>query len=220
MRTPRFTRREVLELFARQPVLTKDQLLAACGCSPMTVWRLLHREGYFTSYNCNARYYTLASIPQFDQLGLWGYEAVRFSRWGDLPQTVTALVEHSPAGLTAQELAGLMQVCNVKPALTQLTRQQRLWREGARGAFVYLAREPGLRERQLQRRAEGAAPLPALPAPTDTVALLVEIIRHPEQTPGQWARRLARRDIRLGAAQIEAVLDHYKLAPKKGLWRF
>jgi hypothetical protein len=49
------------------------------------------------------------------------------------------------------------------------------------------------------------------------IALLVEMIRHPRQGPRQWARRLARQGIHLGAAQIEAVLEHYGLSVKKGL---
>ncbi|RPJ52862.1 MAG: hypothetical protein EHM23_00310 [Acidobacteria bacterium] len=218
MRTPRFTRQEVLDQFTHRPVLTKEQLLEACGCSPMTVWRLLSREGYFTSYNCNARYYTLVSIPEFDERGLWGYEGIRFSRWGSLPETLVGLVEHSTAGLTAHELAELLQVRNVRPALTQLADRQRLWREAETKPFVYLAAEPSQRDRQRQHRAQAFRRSAPLPEPTRLVALLVEIVRHPDQTPRQWARRLARRDIPLRTEQIRAVLDHYQLAPKKGLW--
>ena len=37
----------------------------------MTAWRILHQQGYLTSYNHNAKYYTLTRIAQFDEQGLW-----------------------------------------------------------------------------------------------------------------------------------------------------
>ena len=71
MREPVFEIQVLLKAFRQHKVLTKEQLLAATQCSNMTAWRLLRRHGYFTSYNHNARYYTLAGIPEFDQHGLW-----------------------------------------------------------------------------------------------------------------------------------------------------
>ena len=220
MRTPQFTLNDLCRSFAHRTVLSKSELLEEYGCSPITLWRRLREVGYLTSYNYNSRYYTLATIPQFDDHGLWTYQDIRFSKWGKLPETIVAVIERSPGGMTAHELAELLHVRNVKPLLTQLTLKQRLWREALGGAFVYLAVEQRQHDQQLQRRlAEGALqppPLP-LPEPQQIIALLVEMIRHPQQTPRQWARRLGRRNIRLGAEDIRAVLQHYQLMVKKGL---
>ena len=49
------------------------------------------------------------------------------------------------------------------------------------------------------------------------IALLVEIIRRPQNTPRQGARRLAQGGIPLGTDDIEAVRDHYGIDLKKGL---
>jgi len=54
-----------------------------------------------------------------------------------------------------------------------------------------------------------------LPDPYHVIALLVEMIRHPQQTPRQWARRLAHQGIRLKTHEIQAVLEHYQLSVKK-----
>jgi len=187
----------------------------------MTAWRLLRKEGYCTSYNQNAMYYTLASVPQFDDHGLWAYQDVRFSKWGTLPQTVVAVIERSPAGMTALELAEILQVRNVKPLLTQLILKQGLRREAVGGSFVYLAVEQSRHQQQLKRRTEGVRPpSPPLPELQQIIALLVEMIQHPQQTPRQWARRLRRRNIRLGAQDIRAVMEHYQLTVKKGLLSF
>jgi hypothetical protein len=216
MRTHQFTLNDVFKSFAGKEVLSKAELLQGYGCSPMTIWRLLRQVGYFTSYNYNAKYYTLATIPRFDDHGLWTYQDIRFSKWGKLPETIIAVIERSPGGMTAHELAELLHVRNAKPLLTQLILRQRLWREAVGRSYVYLAVEQSQHEQQLRRRIE-QAPVLLLPEPQQIIALLVEMIRHPQQTPRQWARRLVRRNIRLGTQDISAVMQHYRLTVKKGL---
>ena len=216
MRTPQFTFNDVFKSFAHRKVLSKAELLTEYGCSPMTMWRRLRQVGYVTSYNYNARYYTLATTPRFDDHGLWTYRDIRFSKWGKLPETIVAVIERSPEGMTARELAELLHVRNAKPLLTQLILKQRLWREALGRSFVYLAVEESRHEQQLRRRIE-QAPVRFLPEPQQIIALLVEMIRHPRQTPQQRARRLARSGIRLGTQDINAVMEHYDLTVKKGL---
>ena len=117
MRTPLFRLQDVLHAFQRRKVLTKKELLEEAGCSTMTAWRLLHQHGYFTSYNDNARHYTLIGIPQFDEQGLWVHRHVRFSKWGSLTKTIVGLVQDSASGLTAEQVQQLLQVTdNMKQA--------------------------------------------------------------------------------------------------------
>lgn len=220
MKTARFTVGDVLKPFSRKQVLTKAELLQACGCSAMTAWRILHQQGYLTSYNRNAKYYTLSRIAQFDEQGLWSYRDIHFSKWGTLPDTVLGQIELSAAGMTARQLEEILHISNIKPTLTHLTRQGRLQRTKIAGAMVYFVGEPARHEQQLQRRETETASrrlAQPLPDPQHVIALLVEMIRHPRQTPRQWARRLARQGIRLRTPQIQAVLDHYGLSVKKGL---
>jgi hypothetical protein len=216
MRTHQFTLKDILKSFGRKKVLSKSELLQEHGCSPMTLWRLLRQAGYITSYNHNAKYYTLATTPQFDDHGLWAYDDVRFSRWGTLPGTVVGSVEQSSGGMTAREVEQRLLVRNAKPLLTDLVSKGWLWREGVAGSFVYASVEPSRHEQQLRRRKE-QAPVRRLPEPQQIVALLVEMIRHPRQGPRQWALHLARHDIRLGTEEIRAVIEHYDLSVKKGL---
>ncbi len=220
VKTARFTPGDMLKPFSRKEVLTKAELLQACGCSAMTAWRILHQLGYLTSYNHNAKYFTLTRTAQFDEQGLWAYRDICFSKWGTLPDTVLGQIELSAAGMTARELEELLHITNVKPTLTRLTHQGRLQRAKITGAMVYFVAAPARQQQQLQRRETEAAAkrlVQPLPGPHQVIALLVEIIRHPQQTPRQWARRLARRGIRLRIPEIQAVLDHYQLSVKKGL---
>jgi hypothetical protein len=220
MRTPIFQLQDLLDAFHRKKVLTKKQLLQAAGCSSMTAWRLLRQQGYFSSYNDNARYYTIVGVPQFDPHGLWSYRQARFSKWGSLTKTIIALVQESSAGLNAEQLQQLLHVKNVKPILTRLIHDESLTREKIEARFVYFPRQQASRSRQAKQRkkqAREALAARALPPLEHIIALLVEIIRRPKNTPRQWARRLAQESVRLRTADIQAVLELYQIDPKKGL---
>jgi hypothetical protein len=219
MTTTLFQLQDLLNAFQKKKVLTLDELLRQTGCSTMTVWRLLQPHGYFTSYNHNARYYTIAGVPKFDQHGLWDYRDARFSKWGSLTKTIIGLVQESPDGLTAEQLQQRLHLKNVRPALTRLIQNESLTREKIDRRFVYFPRQQDARRRQLKQRkeeAQQARAQRALPAPEQIIALLVEIIRHPHDTPRQWVRRQARQGVPLRTADIQHVLDHYQIDPKKG----
>jgi hypothetical protein len=187
----------------------------------MTMWRLLRKHGYYTSYNFNARFYTLLGIPQFDEHGLWTHGKVRFSKWGSLTETIVGLVGNSQAGMTPEQLQQQLHVRNVRPTLSRLIRQNRLTREKMSGHFVYFPLQETSRRQQRKRRTEEAVePSPALPPLEHIIALLVEIIQRPQNSPRQWARRLARHNIRLTTKEIQAVFDHYQIDRKKGLFTF
>lgn len=215
-----FDLQDVLSVFQRNKVLTKPELLDKIGCSSMTIWRLLDKHGYLTSYNDNARHYTLADIPQFDEDGLWAFRKARFSKWGSLTNTIVGIVRQSPSGLTAEQLEELLEVRHVQPHLSRLFQRGSLTRERIEGCSVYFAHEPTERTMQKDRRkAEVKSTLVArqLPPLDHIVALLVEIIRRPQGTPQQWARRLKQHGVSIGTGDIKAVLAHYEIDLKKGL---
>ena len=220
MRTSVFQLQDILKVFQRKKVLTKEELLRNAGCSSMTVWRLLRQHGYFTSCNENARHYTLLGIPQFDEHGLWAYRNVRFSKWGALTKTIVGLVQDSSTGLTAEQLQQLLQVKNVKPILTRLIERKSLARERMGGRFVYFPLQQETRaqqEKQRRKEAEEAQASRSLPPLEHIIALLVEIITRPQNTLRQWTRRLNQQGVRMGTGDIQAVLDHYGIDQKKGL---
>lgn len=220
---PLYHLEDLLKVFQEKKILTNREILSHLGCSVMTAWRLLDHHGYFTSYNHNSRYYTIAGIPEFDEHGLWAFRNVYFSKWGALTDTIIALVESSPSGLTARRLEQLLHVKNVKPALTRLIATESLTREKIGPAFVYFPLPEAVRDKQRRQRIEDVQQARAtrvLPPLEHVVALLVEIIRRPQNTPAQWARRLNRQGIRVTPDDIQAVLDHYKIDAKKGLLNF
>ena len=119
----------------------------------MTVFRTLQRLGYCSSYSHRGGYYTLREIPEFDQFGLWSFDATWFSRHGNLLQTTAALVEQAEAGYTAAELEMLLQV-GVKHSMLQLKRRCLIDRCKIAGVYVYTS-VTGRRRRQQQLMREG-----------------------------------------------------------------
>jgi hypothetical protein len=110
MRTIAFSHDAIIAPFFDKKILTKAELLKLTGCSNMTLFRRLSEHGYYTSYNFNSRYYTIAEVARFDRKGLWEYHDVRFSNHGTLKATIRHLVSTSEMGCTANQLAQLLGV--------------------------------------------------------------------------------------------------------------
>lgn len=149
---------QILAAFLRKhKIATLAELKQGLGSSAtMTVFRKLRALGYRTSFSHRGKYYTLTDIAQFDEQGLWSYRSVWFSRDGNLLATVQRFVEEARAGWTASELRALLAV-EVKEPLLHLYRQSRIEREEIDGVYVYLSRDPGLRQHQRVRRQQRPA---------------------------------------------------------------
>ena len=118
----------VIELLRERRVATMEAMRKRLDVCHMTVVRALREYGYFTSYNFNSAYYTLADVPVFNRHGLWSYEQVRFSRHGTLADTIVRAVERSSSGMTVRELESRLEV-GVRNHLSRLFRAGRLgWR--------------------------------------------------------------------------------------------
>jgi hypothetical protein len=114
-----------------------------------------------TSYTHRGRFYTLRTIPRFDQDGLWAHEAVWFSRHGTLMATLEAWIPRSPQGWFAEDLADQLHV-HVYDPLHELVRQGRVRRTAIAARFLYTAAEARRSKEQIRARRMGhAVPLVA-----------------------------------------------------------
>ena len=145
MRPERYRPDALRSLLRQEKIATMDELKAALGsAADATVFRKLAKLEYRTSYSHRGRYYTLDEIARFDELGLWSFRQVFFSRFGTLVATVEALV-------TAAELEAVVNV-EVKAALLNLVRSGRLARQEVSGRYVYLSPDTSARRAQLHAR--------------------------------------------------------------------
>lgn len=142
----------LLRLFQEQKVATLAQLTAALGTPvAVTVFRKLSTLPYRSSYSHCGAYYTLDPIAQYNELGLWSYEDIHFSRHGTLLETAATLVPQAPAGYLVEELEAVVQVA-AKDALRQLVHAGRLSRGQWEGRYLYCARDRARRQEQWAAR--------------------------------------------------------------------
>ena len=152
MRPEHYNAEALVSLLRQRKIATIDDLKEALGAAgDATVFRKLSGLGYKTSYSHRGRYYTLDELARFDELGLWSFRQVFFSRFGTLVSTLEALVRAAEAGYDASELEAVVNV-EVKAALLKLVRAGRLAREQVTGRYVYLSPDPSERRAQLSAR--------------------------------------------------------------------
>ncbi len=115
-----------------------DQLKIVLGTDiNMTVIRKLKKLFYLSSYSHRGKYYTLYSIAEFDDSGLWSFEPAMFSKHGTLVNTVKVFVDESEDGLSAGELEGLLKV-DPKESLWKLFKKTEVHRDKFCGKFGIL----------------------------------------------------------------------------------
>lgn len=142
----------IKKLLNQYNIATLDELKQALSTrSTMTVFRKLKALEYLSSYSHRGKYYTLRDIAEFDDSGLWSYQAVWFSKYGNLIETAKEFIDKSNAGFTANELETILRV-QVKHALLKLFQKRRIEREKVSGRYVYLTAEPGKRKSQIAIR--------------------------------------------------------------------
>jgi len=141
---------ELETVFRREKVLSMAGIKDVVGTgSRMTAFRRLRALPYRSSYSHRGMYYTLDDIPEYDQYGVWGFDAVYFSCHGTLLSTVEALVDLAASGSTAAELAVAVHL-RVQNALKVLTDRGRLIRRQIGHEYVYVV--PGKSAVQLAAR--------------------------------------------------------------------
>jgi len=206
--------KKVLRTFARLKVITIDQLMDLLQCSVITVRRRLKKWNTYTSINQNGRYYTLPQIPDFDVNGLWRYESILFSTHGNLKQTILSLIQQSQMGMSAGEIAQLVDLSPSSSFFTMIHKAPGISREKYQGRFVYFSDSPEHYYRQRQERILNRSGTVDWPTDAQAVVILVELIKHPGIDIEQLASKVAQRGWRIEPFIIEAFLRAHDLLKK------
>jgi len=140
------------QLLLDQRIATMPDLKAALGSEvDQTVFRKLAELSSRTSYSHRGKYYTLDEIARFDEIGLWSFRSVFFSKHGTLLRTCEILVNESDAGYASDELENVLHV-GVKDPLRKLARGGRIFREKVGGRFMHFAIDGSVRREQHRAR--------------------------------------------------------------------
>ena len=212
--------RRTARLFRRAKVMDMEALVRASrGRSRRSLFRDLARLGYFSSYTHTGRFYTLADIPEFDEYGLWRYEAIGFSQRGTLRATVAWRVGEAEAGSTHAELQALLRL-QVHNTLLGLVRAGAIRREQVPGIYLYISSDEERATQQLDARRQQvaeAARSPRLPPVEVVLLVLVEVLHASDGLPSApvVAARLAARGEGVAPEDVDRVYSHFGLEPGK-----
>ena len=210
---------QVVERLKQRRVEKLAQLAHDLDLSTKTVQRALAKAGHFTSVNQNAAYVTLKETARFDERGLWTFRKACFSKHGNLPQTIQALVEAAPVGHTLKELEELLGT-RVHNHVSRLIREGKLARFSLGRHAVYLASDRRRQAEQGIARRQQMAPIrpdrPPLDVPpglepVTVIRVLVRLLEAPEASEASVARWLQSRNVGVSAQQIRQILDFYGL---------
>jgi len=201
-------------IYGKEKVMTIRELIKRMMLSEITVRRRLKKSGALTSYNKNGKYYTLPHIPVFDSCGLWNYKDIRFSRYGNMHQTIIQLVNESRCGLHAGTIGELIGY-PPHSLLHKLCTKSLIKREKLHGRYVYFSIENQLYKSQRdkyetmqQQYSEDDMPC------TTAVRLLMEKIKRPKTAPSELARALQKENINISELQVKSFFEKHGLEKK------
>lgn len=202
------------EQWQDKKVMTLKELVKLMDCSEITARRRSKKLKSITSCNKNGRYYTLASIAEFDEHGLWFYEDICFSENGTLIQTIVELVCTSASGLCGCELNKLLHM-NTYSILARIMKESSLRREKSFGKFIYFSQNEEIYELQLRARKE-MNEQHSLKVISDSVGVvaLVEFIRHPELELKAISSRLNRQGVKVSESLLHSFFDYHGILKK------
>ena len=158
-------------------VFTLEQVVASLNCSVPTARLKLKEWQAYTSYNQNGRYYTMSTVPRFDENGLWHYKKVSFSKYGNLKNTIVHLINASPSGLTGNEIGNLVRLRS-RSFLHHFRNVAGIHREKAGRVYVYYSDDADKYREQIQNRSEGLICAGDLLSDADAIVVLTALIKH------------------------------------------
>jgi len=199
------------------PVQTFDDLKIKSGCQSRTLQRKIKSCNLLASYNQNARFYTATNFCHFNHHGIWNYGQILFSKYGNLFETIIALIDKSIGGYTSKELSIIIEV-KADDALRVLWLKERVRRQKPGSTNVYFSIQEDLFMLQLSAREQqtcAAMQTLALPDYQRTIAVLVEIIRQDSIVAEKLQEGAAKRNVEISIDEIKAVIEHHQLKKKR-----
>jgi len=204
---------KIFKTIYRKKIITINELSSHLKSSIKTARRRLKLWGAYTSYNQNGRYYTLQNIPKFDENGLWRYQKIGFSKYGNLKQTAINLIKHSQAGLDVAEMSDLLGI-SVRSFLTALQKNSNIKREKSNGRFVYFSAIEKDYISQKDWRG-GMTRITQLPKHTEIILILVETIKNPHLGIDELSPKLRKINCIVSPESIRNLFAYHGLTIKK-----
>jgi len=208
------SKKEIIEIFMREKVLTLVEVSAIFNCPRYTAKYYVKKCGAVTSLNRNAKYYSLPEIIEFNENGLWEYKGIRFSKYGTLKGTMIGIVKKSEFGLSAAEISKLLK-SPPHSMLAALVEEGKLQRDKIGGCYIYFSKGEELYSTQLLKRKERNEQNSAkVVSDAAGVIALVEFIQNPGLNLQELSRRLGRKGTPITESLLHDYLSYHSLLKK------
>lgn len=204
-----FTHQKVARITAIKEILKTS--------SRTTVFRVLSKIGYQTSYSHAGGYYTLGDIPKFDADGLWSCSGALFSKHRTLRATILHRIDNAPAGHTDLELRAWLGL-RVRDALLDIVQAKQISRAKLDDRYLYVSVDRTRAQAQIAQRQRllSVQPTPAsVPELEVVIDVLLAVIHQPKTGPAEVVSILRRQNRTIAREQVEAVFARYDLGKKK-----
>ena len=201
--------------FDEKIVITLPELSRLLNVSIRTIQRITRKWDTIRSYDHNGRYFSLERLAEFNSYGIWEYSNIHFSKFGNLKNTLIAIINNSTQGMDASQIRDVLGV-DTRSFLYQYKDISSLKREKLGGIYVYFSSEPGKFTGQLSRRKlniEAISP----PQLKDIIAInvLVAAIKHPDFTTEGLSEHLHKLGIRVKPKAIQDFFKFYGIEKKR-----
>ena len=210
----------VMATFTKEKVLTIDELQVLIPLlSVRTIYTRLKRWNAITSHNKNGKFYTLATIAIFDSYGLWHYNDIHFSKYGNLKQTLVHLIKRSEKGLNAFEIGGLMRMGH-RSFLSHFSLLKEIQRTKIDGIYIWFSGDTDTCQRQKAARL-GASKNKTVLEIKDSIAILilVERVRNPDMELETLSELLSKQGVYIKPETIGAFFSYHRIEKKNQLSR-
>lgn len=201
------------EMFNEFKLVTLSQVSLEYKCSIRTVQRQFVELAVLRSYNKNSRFYTLPGIPKFNIHGIWEYQGILFSQFGDLRKTVKHLILNSESGLNGGEIGDIVNLLP-RSFMYHFREMKGIFREKVGGVYVYFSNDPSKHVQQSRKRDQ----ISDIQKISDAIAikLLIAYIKHPELSIRELSDTLAcDNSCHISSARITNFLLFHDLLKKK-----
>jgi hypothetical protein len=200
------------KLFEKSDFLTMAQLESLMGVAMQTVRNHLKAAGAISRYNKRGMYYTLPTIPHFNENGVWQSEGICFSERGSLKKTFIYLITSSDKGMTSTEISDALlmpadQIINIYRHLPEVQR------ESINGRYIYFSSEMDVQPQQKEMRIgfENTKNKSKNLSSESGISILVEMIKNPSLEAKEIAKQLKKNCPALTEEAVCSFLEEHSL---------
>jgi hypothetical protein len=119
----------------------------------------------------------MPTVARFDENGLWHWDDIFFSRYGNLKNTVIHLINNSSSGLSGKEIGDLVRL-PARSFLHHFRNLTDIQREKRQGVYIYFSQDPDRYKQQFQGRLSRLEPPGKFVTDADAVIILTALIKH------------------------------------------